>query len=120
MLVQLIFSLIGNAVALLASAYFVSGFELVVDPHNWQAFAALVAVFTLLNTIIKPLLRFFVGPLVILTFGLFNIVLTGALLYILDLYSQNITITGLPALVAGTLIITAVNVLIHFIHKPKS
>ncbi|MBI3495259.1 phage holin family protein, partial [Candidatus Berkelbacteria bacterium] len=87
---------------------------------NWQAFAALVAVFTFLNIIIKPLIRFFLGPLVILTFGLFNLVITGGLLYILDLYSQNLTITGLSALVAGTLIITVVNMIIHVVHRPKS
>ncbi len=118
MLVQLIWSLIGNAIAIAASAYFIAGFNLSLS--NLEAFAALVGVFTVLNVVIKPLIRFFLGPLILLTFGLFNLVITGALLYILDLYSQNLTINGLPALVAGTLIITIVNVLIHIVHRPKS
>ncbi len=118
MLSQLLWSLVGNAIALAGSAYFIAGFDL--NINNWQAFGALVAVFTVLNVVIKPLIRFFLGPLIILTFGLFNLVITGGLLYILDLYSQNLTITGLPALVAGTLIITIVNVLIHIVHRPKS
>ena len=48
-----------------------------------------------------------------ITLGLFNLVINGGLLYIVDKYSQNLTINGLPALIYGTLIITIVNVIIH-------
>jgi putative membrane protein len=118
MLSNLIYSVIGNAVALVVAAYLVSGFNL--DFNNLQAGLALVAVFTVLNVILKPILRFFLGPLVILTFGLFNLVITGTILYVVDIYSQNLTITGLPALLYGTLIITAINVLLHMARREKS
>ncbi len=118
MLANIIWSLIGNALALVASGYLVAGFNL--DLSNLQAAAALVAVFTGLNVIIKPVLRFFLGPLIILTLGLFNIIITGGFLYVVDIYSQNLNISGLPALIYGTLIITAVNIIIHLIHRKKS
>lgn len=118
MLSQLIWSLIGNAAALLASGYFVAGFNL--DTSNWQAFAALVAIFTVLNLLLKPIIRFFLGPLIILTLGLFNMAITAGLLYIVDIYSQNLSIVGLPALIAGTITITIVNVLIQVLHHRKS
>ena len=118
MLSQLIWSIIGNALALLASAYFVQGFNL--DLSNLKAFAILVVIFTLLNMIVKPIIRFFVGPLIILTLGLFNLVITAGLLYVVDIYSPNLTIVGLPALIAGTITITVVNVLIQVVHHRKS
>jgi putative membrane protein len=116
MIAQLFWSLIGNALALLASAYFVAGFNL--NINNWQAFAALVVIFTVLNVVLKPIIRFFLGPLIVLTLGLFNLVITAGMLYVVDIYSENLTIVGLPALIAGTLSITIVNVLIQvFAHR---
>jgi uncharacterized membrane protein YvlD (DUF360 family) len=57
------------------------------------------------------------GPIIILTLGLFNLVINAGLLYIVDKYSQNLTITGLPALAYGTIIITIVNVITHQLLK---
>lgn len=118
MLRHLIYSLLGNAAALLACGYLISGFDLKIN--DWQAFAALVGVLTAVNVIIKPLIRFFLGPLIILTLGLFNIVITGGILYIVDKYSENLSITGLPALIYGTLILTVVNLIVHALTRRKN
>lgn len=118
MIKTIIVTIIGNALALLAAAYFVAGFTLS-NVNNLQAFGALVLVFTAVNLILKPLIRFFLGPLIILTLGLFNLVITGGLLYIIDIYSENLTITGLSSLAAATIIITIVNVLVHALSGKK-
>ena len=118
MISNVLYSLISNAVALVVAAYVVAGFNL--NLQNLEAGLALIGVFTVLNVVLKPILRFFLGPLVIVTFGLFNLVITGVILYVVDIYSQNLTITGLPALLYGTIIITAVNVLLHIIRRDKS
>ena len=116
MITHLIAAILGNGVALLTAAYFVDGFNLNLS-GGWQTFAALVGVFAFLSLVIKPLLRLFLGPLIIITLGLFNLVINAGILYIVDIYSQNLTITGLPALVYGTIIITIVNVIIHQLLK---
>lgn len=116
MFTHVLAALIGNASALLAAAYLVAGFDLNIGV-GWQAFGGLVAVFAFLSVVIKPLLRLFLGPLIIITFGLFNVVINGAILFVVDKYSENLTITGLPALVYGTIIITIVNVIIHQLLK---
>lgn len=112
MITHLLAAVIGNGAALLAAAYLVAGFDLNVSA-GWQAFAALVGVFAFLSIVIKPLLRLFLGPLIIITFGLFNIIINGAIIFVVDKYSENLTITGLPALIYGTIIITIVNIIIH-------
>lgn len=116
MITHLIAAILGNGAALLAAAYFVDGFNLNLST-GWESFAALVAVFSFISLVIKPLLKLFLGPLIIITFGLFNLVITAGILYIVDNYSENLTITGLPAIVYGTLIITIVNVIIHQLLK---
>lgn len=116
MISHLIAAVIGNAAALLAAAYLVSGFTLDIST-GWQAFAALIGVFSVMSLVIKPLLRLLLGPLVILTFGLANFAINAGILYVVDKYSQNLTITGLPALIYGTIIITIVNVIVHSLYK---
>lgn len=117
MITHLITAVIGNGVALLAAGYMVNGFDLNLST-GWEAFASLVGVLTFLSLVIKPLLRLLLGPIIILTLGLFNLVITGGILYVVDKYAQNLTITGLSALVAGTLIITIINIIIHLVIKP--
>lgn len=122
MITHVLVSFIGNGAALYLAALLVDNFNLDIST-GWQAFAALVLVFTFINLVIKPLLRFFLGPLIVLTLGLFNLVINAAVIFIVDKYSEHLSITGLPALVYGTLIITAVNVVIHTIlhrHQARS
>ncbi len=116
MLTHLIAAVLGNGAALLVAGFVVDGFNLDLST-GWQPFLALVAVFAFLSLVIKPLLRLFLGPIIILTLGLFNLVITAGILYVVDKYAQNLTITSLPALAYGTIIITIVNVIIHSVLK---
>ncbi|MEK7086691.1 MAG: phage holin family protein [Patescibacteria group bacterium] len=104
-----IFHIFSNAVALLAAAYFVSGFKL---DGNFLKLLIVAVVLTLINAFIRPILKLLLGPLILLTFGLFIIVINAISLYILDLWSQSLTIQGLPALLWSTLIISATNIII--------
>ena len=117
MIRRVITAFISNALGLLAAGYFVNGFIVgnnsLTLSQNLIPFAALVAIFTFVTLIIRPLIKLVLSPLIILTLGLFNLVINGALLYIVDKYSDNITINGLPALLYGTLIITVINIIFH-------
>ena len=109
MIKKIILGLLGNAAGLLAAAYLVKDFD--VNISNWVAFASLIVVFTFVTLIIRPIIKLVLTPVIILTFGLFNLVITDGLLYIVDKYSQNLTISGLPALIYGTLLITIINII---------
>ena len=109
-----IFSFFSNFVALLIAGNFISGFEI---SDNLANLAIAAVIFMLLNTFIRPLIKMIFSPLVILTLGLFTLVINAGMLYLLDIVSENVTIRGTESLIYGTLLIVGVNFLLHFSAK---
>lgn len=109
-----VFHVLLNAVALLVAAYFVAGF---VMDGSVTAILVTAAVLTAINTFVKPVLKLFLGPLILLTFGLFSIVINGIALFILDIFSDPLTIQGYIPLLYGTLIVTVVNMVLALAGK---
>jgi len=68
-----------NAVALAVAAYLVPGIEIVGEPA-WVTVAAMALVFGLVNALIRPLLKLLTCPLIILTLGVFTLVINGLML----------------------------------------
>ena len=99
-----------NGFALFLAAHFISGF---VVGSTLEAFAVLALVLTLLNYILKPLLTLFLGPIIVLTLGIGLIIVNAFILYILDIFSQNLTIQNVPALIYATLLVSAINFVFH-------
>lgn len=111
---KITFSFFSNLIALWIAVNFVKGFEIVFDFRN---FALVAAIFTLINIFVRPILKFVLSPIIILTFGLGIILVNALMLYLLDILLINITIEGLEPLIYATLIISAVNILINFSAK---
>lgn len=106
---QLIFHFFSNLLALAAAAYFVHGFFV---PSTPQGLLFVAAVFTLINAFIRPFLKLFFTPVIVLTFGLGIILVNALTLYLLDMFLADVTIAGLLQLLYATLIIGAVNVMV--------
>lgn len=102
MISAIVSQLVINAAAFLVAGYFLPGFTV---SGSITAFIALVLVFTLINIILKPLIKLVLSPLILITFGLFKLVIDGGILYIVDKYSENISISGLVTLFYATLIV---------------
>jgi putative membrane protein len=107
----------GNALALWIAYLYVPGFQL--TPH-WTAIILIALILTLLNFLLKPLLTLAFGPVIILTLGIALIIVNAIVLYILviitthiDLLSGSIMIQTIPALFLATLVISAINFIIH-------
>jgi putative membrane protein len=66
-----------NAVALYVAVRLVPGIE--VD-GGWQALAVMALIFGLVNALIRPILKFLTCPLIMLTFGLFILVINALML----------------------------------------
>jgi putative membrane protein len=111
---RLIFSFFSNFVALLTAGYFVKGFEITPDLIN---FSLVAGVFTLINVFIRPILKFILSPVIVLTFGLGVILVNALTLYLLDFFLADIVISGLKPLFYATLIISLINILIGFSAK---
>ncbi|OGY62455.1 MAG: hypothetical protein A2745_03215 [Candidatus Harrisonbacteria bacterium RIFCSPHIGHO2_01_FULL_44_13] len=105
-MIKLLIFLISNLTAVLAADYFIEGFEVT---NDLVGFAIVVALFTIANSFILPMLRFILKPFIWLTMGLLAVVLNGALIYVVDILSESITINGLLPLIFATLIFGFIN-----------
>lgn len=106
----LIFRIFSNAVAIIAANQLVEGF---IFEGDLLALIITAIILTLINIFIKPIIKLFLSPFIVLTLGLFIIVINAFTLYILDIFSQPLTIEGLIPLLWSTLIIGVINFLIN-------
>lgn len=111
---KIIFHFLVNLIALMAAAQFVPGFSM---NSNIESILILTAIFTFINLLLKPILKLVFSPFIFLSLGLFSLVINAIILKLLDIWSINVTISGIQALIYSTLLITAVNLLLTFIAK---
>jgi putative membrane protein len=106
-----------NAVALWVASLVVPGFTLA--GSIWQILIV-AAIFGLVNAVLKPIVDFFSGPLIVLTLGLFTWVINTVLLLIVEIlisaFSDNpaMKIDGLMAAILAAAIISLVSSLLNF------
>ncbi len=110
-IVQLIFYFLSNILALLVATYFIEGF--ILEPGLNSLVLTAVAL-TLINTLIRPIIKLILTPIILFTFGLGVIIVNTLMLYLLDKLLPNITITGVLPLFYATLIISVVNLVVNF------
>lgn len=111
---RIILLFIPNLIALWATAYFVAGFKVIA---GYEGFLIAAAIFTLINLIIKPILKFVLSPIIIITLGLGIVLVNAVTLYLLDFLTDYINIIGIDSLIYATLIITGVNFLTGILRK---
>jgi len=78
------------------------------------ALLGVALIFGLVNAIIGPLLRLISIPLTLLTFGLFALVINGALLAITAGLSDNLDVGGFFAVVFAALLISVISGVLGF------
>lgn len=102
-----------NAVALWVAVLVVPGIH---APDDLVTLAATAAVFGAVNTLIRPLLKLLTCPLIMLTLGLFTLIVNAAMLWLtawiagrLDL---GFTVDGLVAALIGAIVISGVSLVL--------
>jgi putative membrane protein len=103
---KLILTIAGNALALLATAYFVPGIRFSGD---WVQLLVAGALFGLLNLIVRPIAMLLSLPALVLTLGLFYFVLNGLLLWGFSKFMPGYDVDGLWAGILGSFVIMLVN-----------
>jgi len=111
---SLIFHIFSNAVAILAAAYFIQDFSFTGD---FVALIVAAAILTVINLVLRPILKLLFGPLILLTFGLFTIVINAVTLYLLDILSDPLIIEGYIPLLLATILFSVVNAVINISAK---
>lgn len=109
-----------NAVALYAAVALVPGiFPL--PGTTWVSYLGLALIFGLLNALVRPLLKFLTCPLIILTLGLFTLVINTLLFWLTGLIGLNFgigfTVDGFWPAFLGGLIVSIVSVILTAFFK---
>ena len=106
--------ILGNSLALYAAAYLVPGFVVSGGAREYLLAGVLLGI---LNFAIKPILKVISTPLIILTLGLWTIVINALMLWAVDHVFDFIMVQDLTALVWATIVISVVNIFISAIAK---
>ena len=103
-----------NGVAVLIAAYIVPG----ISYHGSLLYLLLVGlVIGLINLVVKPIVTFFSFPLIVVTLGLFYLVINGLMLYLAAWLLQGLEVQGCGAAILGGLVIAIVNWLVRAFTK---
>ena len=109
---RILISWIINGVALAAAAYLVPGIDMVGEPA-WVTVAVMAIVFGLVNALLRPVLKLLTCPLIILTLGLFTLVINGLMLWLASWIGGQLNVgfqvTGFWPAFWGALVISVVS-----------
>ncbi|OGZ02818.1 MAG: hypothetical protein A2430_02500 [Candidatus Liptonbacteria bacterium RIFOXYC1_FULL_36_8] len=109
---------LANAIATIIASQYIQGF--IIKDTDIITILSLSSVLAVINIFIKPVVKFFFTPFIIITLGLASFAINAAMLYLLDFLSPDITISPLKSLVFATLVFTAINIVVNLSAKSIS
>jgi putative membrane protein len=115
-MLRFIVRILGNALAIYLAAYFVPGFSFT---NDWKLLLLAGFILAIFNAVLKPILKLISAPLMLLTLGLFSLVINMALLWLLTQFLPELKIADFWAYFWGTVIISLVNWIIAALTKKK-
>lgn len=110
---QIIISVLLNALALIITAYIVPGFHLEAP----QAAILAAIVLGVLNTFIKPLLLFLTFPINLMTLGLFTFVVNAVVLWLTDAIVGGLRIENFLMTILGAIVLSVVSTALSMLRK---
>ncbi len=116
---RLILRLLANAGALAAATFLLSGITLTADSTEGKVLALLVvaAVFGIVNAIVKPIFTLVTAVIVLLTLGLFLIVINACMLlltsWLAGLVGLGWHVSGFWTAVFGAIIVSIVSFILN-------
>lgn len=110
------------ALALFLAAWIVPGIE--VAPNAWWIYAVVAVILGLVNALVRPVLKLLSCGLIILTLGLFTLVINGLTLWLSSSIAVNwfhvgFYVRGFWAAFWGALIISIATVIMSALFKDK-
>lgn len=108
---SILVGLLANIAALYLAHLWVADFAVI---GGWKAYLIAGIVLGILNLIIKPILKIITYPLIVISLGLFLIVINALILWLAAQFTGYIIIENLFALLWATLLISAINFVTHW------
>ncbi|MBI4708639.1 MAG: phage holin family protein [Candidatus Portnoybacteria bacterium] len=112
-----IIRILANSLAIYLIAYLIKGVDF---DGGWKMLLLAGFVLSLINIVIKPIVKFISLPLIILTFGVFSLVINILMLWLLTKIIPDLSISGIMAFIWSTIIVSAVNIIINWLAKKPS
>jgi len=106
--------ILGNSIAIYAAFYFVPGF---VINGGVKEFLLAGVLLGLLNMVVRPPVKLLTMPLIILTLGLFLVVINALMLWLVDYAFNFVIIESITALVWATIVVAIANAIIATFSK---
>lgn len=111
-----------GVLALVAAAWVVPGIR--VEGKAWLAYAVMAVILGLVNAVVRPLLKLLTCPLIILTLGLFVLVINAITLLLAAGLAQALgvgfVVDGFGAAFWGALIVSLVTVMLTDVTKEET
>ncbi len=110
-----------NAIALFAAIQLVPGIE--AENTTWAGIFGLALIFGLVNALISPILKFLTCPLIILTLGLFTLLINTFIFYLAGAvggwFGVGFAVSGFGAAFLGGLVTSIVSVFLTLLLKDE-
>jgi len=110
-----------NAVALYVAIQLVPGIQ--APNTDWGAILGLALIFGLVNALISPLLKFLTCPLIILTLGLFTLLINTFIFYLVGQigiwFGIGFDVSGFGAAFLGGLVTSIVSIFLTLLFKDE-
>lgn len=108
-MMSFIIRILGNSLALYVAYLFVPGFTII---GGWNEFLTAGIILGLLNLVVKPVLKLMTMPLIILSLGLFLLVINALLLWTVDYILDFVSIRDMISLFYAVIVVTIVNLFV--------
>jgi len=104
-----------TSLALFVAAWLVPG--IVVEGGGWGVYAVMAVILGLVNAIVRPLLKLMTCPLILLTLGLFVLIINGLTMWLASEIAQawfhvGYNVTNFWAALLGSLVVSVVSVIL--------
>ncbi len=115
-----------NAIALYAAIYIVNHTigGITLQNPSWTAFIWMALIFGLVNALLRPLISILTCPLIILTLGLFTLLINTFLFYLVGyigaFFKVGYTIDNFWSAFVGAIVVTVVSILLSMILRDDS
>ena len=76
--------------------------------EGWTSYVVIALIFAAINLVVKPVLKLLSFPLLLLTLGLFLVVINAALFGLTALLTERLDVDGIAPAVIASLVISAV------------
>lgn len=118
MIISFLLHIIANGLAILVAARFIPGVVYSYEPLTLIKIALILA---LINTILKPVLKLVLSPLILITLGFFTIVINIFLIWLVVYFVPELSISGISAYFWTMVIVSIFNFIVSSVtHKKET